>query len=355
MGQAIRSIIIVAGICLATLSTAVRAAELKMNWQGHASDGVLVEELSVGQQATIEYRLVLVDGDRLSGLFFSNETVADLAQAATAASPANWQDGSTAGDSLGGGGQQVAFAAANPLNDALMGPGEFLIGTQTVELTGGAVGQEFEVTFSTAQLGVINDLGNFYGFTATGSAFENEVEFFHIGIGSPGYRRMQIDDVREPLIIRVAQGGGGGGGGPPGGGGGTGGNDNTNDNTNGNDNGGNDNANMNDNGAGGNDNVNTNDNGAGNDNGANDNTNDNGAGNDNANGGNDNSAGNGNANTNDNGGGIGNTGNDNGGGGGGNQGPGLCGLGLVSVLPLNLLGLFVIRTRRAARRRTVIG
>ena len=337
------------GLIVATIavSSVAMGAELRMNWQGHGSAGVVVQEMAVGDQAVVEYRLTLMAGDTLSGVFFANEPAGDVTQVGVTATPANWSESSTAGTALGTGGQQLNVFA-QVAADVVSVAGETLVATQTVQLVGGAVGDEIEVTFSLAQLGVIDENGSFYNRTPTGSAFQDEVGFFHLGTGSPGYTQLGITDVREPLIVRVVQAGTGGGGG----GGGGGGNTNANDNGAG----GNTNMNANDNGAGGNandnspgDNTNAND-GGGNDNGAGGNTNmnanDNGAGG-NAN---DNSPGD-NANGNDGGGNTNTNANDNSS--GGNSPPrGLCGLGFVSMLPLNLLGLAVIqaRSRRRSRR-----
>lgn len=322
-------------IALLMTCSVARGAELRMNWVGHDSDGVREIELAVGEQAVIEYRISLEAGDTLSGVFFTNESQSLINQAATMAFPAGWVASSVDG-LFSDVGQQYVVSAEGAA-DVIDGAGDILLGTQTIQLVdGAAAGDEIEIAISLAQLGVIDENGGFYTLTATGTPFQDLPGFVHLGVGSPGYSRNNVMDVREPLVIRVAEASNGGGGG-----GGTGGGDDGNDNTNTNDNGA---DNTNDNGTDNtNDNQNTNDNGAanGNDN-ANQNTNDNGAGN-----ANDNSAGNDNQNTNDNS--AGNT-NDNGGNGndngnGADQPSGLCGLGMVSVLPLNLLGLWVMRRR----------
>jgi len=311
-----------------------RGAELSMNWEGHDSDGVREIQLAVAQQAVIEYHINLQAGDTLSGVFFTNESQSLVSQLGTIASPAGWEESSVDG-LFSDVGQQFVVSASGA-DAVIAGAGDVLLGTQTIQLVDGAAGDQIEIAISLAQLGVIDENGGFYALTATGTPFQDLPGFVHLGVGSPGYSRNNVMDVREPLVIRVAEASNGGGGG-----GGTGGGDDGNDNTNTNDNGA---DNANDNGTDTtNDNQNTNDNSAanGNDNGAgDDNTNDNQNTNDNSGGNaNDNSPGNDNQNTNDNSTGNGNGGDD-------DQPSGLCGLGMVSVLPLNLLGLWVMRRRR---------
>jgi uncharacterized membrane protein YgcG len=209
------------------VNSSARAAEVRLAWEGQAADARLVE-LANGEQGVIEvYVDDLAADDSLSGMFFSNEFAAGLAQVGAATVLAGWDSSSIPGTALGEGGQQVIYSS--PTADAnIFGPGSILVGTFTVEVQSGNPGDEFEIAFDLDFISVVDATAIFYQITATGSAVQDSAGRFHLGAGSPGYARMGITDERDPLIVRVKEsssGGGGGGGGTGGGGGSSGGGD----------------------------------------------------------------------------------------------------------------------------------
>jgi uncharacterized membrane protein YgcG len=209
------------------VNSSARAAEVRLAWEGQAADARLVE-LANGEQGVIEvYVDDLAADDSLSGMFFSNEFAAGLAQVGAATVLAGWDSSSIPGTALGEGGQQVIYSS--PTADAnIFGPGSILVGTFTIEVQSGNPGDEFEIAFDLDFISVVDATAIFYQITATGSAVQDSAGRFHLGAGSPGYARMGITDERDPLIVRVKEsssGGGGGGGGTGGGGGSSGGGD----------------------------------------------------------------------------------------------------------------------------------
>ncbi len=211
----------VAGVGAGTVS----AAELSLRWVGQA-DGEHTISLSVGQEGTIEVLLSLVDGEVVNSVFFTNDAAANMEQVGTTANAdLGWTSGSTDG-ALGGGMQQLALGAAAAGSD-IAGPGDFVLGTQTVQLTAGTAGESIQITIDVDfPIGVVSETGSFFTRVASASPVAQAAGVYHLGAGSPGYSAGGADDTAEPLIVQVATSGGGGGGTvPPDG-------DNSNDNVN---------------------------------------------------------------------------------------------------------------------------
>ncbi|HRX84852.1 MAG TPA: hypothetical protein P5572_07530 [Phycisphaerae bacterium] len=336
----------VCALMVAGLPAAAWSAELRLAWQGQSADARLIE-LAIGEQAVIEVHLdALAADDSVSGVFLANELATGIAQLALATDLAGWSVSSTAGSSLGAGGQQAVYSA--DLGAIMDGPGDLLVGTITIEAQSGSVGDEFDVAFDTAFTRVVDDLGGFYSLTATGAPTQDDPGRFHIGAGSPGYTVGSRTDDRDPLIVRIKEGstGGGGTGGGSTGGGSTGGGDTGGGDTGGGDTGGGDTG-------GGDTGGNVDTNGTGGDTGGG-NVDTNGTGGDTGGG---DTGGNVDTNGGDTGGSTGgdtggNTGGDNtGGDNGSSQGGGVCGFGMVQMMPVMLLGLAGMRGRRNAVRR----
>jgi hypothetical protein len=206
------------GLIVGAAVATAPAAELKMQWEGQTA-GDLTTNLAVGNQAVIQIYITLLDGEIVNSVFYTNDSAPDINQVGVAGNDAlDWTSGSTDGP-LGGGNQQVALGAASIGSD-LVGPGEFLIGTQTVELTGGTTGQAMDITFDVNfPIGVVSDTGSFFSRVASESVLADSPGVYHLGTGSPGYTAGGADDTPEPLIVDVGSDGGGGGGGgapPPG-------------------------------------------------------------------------------------------------------------------------------------------
>jgi len=213
-GFVMKKSIVFAGFAVAVAAGVAGAAELKMTWRGHADDGERALELAVGEEAIIDIWFTLGEGDTLSGLFYRNEVVEGLVQVGTAPNEAiGWSDeGTNDGTSLGSGGQWIIFAAPGGVG-MLDSPGEVLIGSQTIRLVDAGGAAELEIVFDAEQINPVDETGSFYSMVASGSELENNAGFFQVGSGSPGYSTGGLEDERDPLIVRVADGGGGGGGG----------------------------------------------------------------------------------------------------------------------------------------------
>lgn len=203
-----RRCVLVILVSLITMSWA-RAAELKITWRG-LDDGLVIE-LAPDEEAIIDIWVVLSDEDTLSTVFFFNEAAENISQAGVTTELPGWDTGGASGP-LGGGIQQFAVAAGNPSEGSVDGPGEFLVGSQTVRLNGGSIGEELEIAVDTGQgFDVLAADGASYTLVATGSESQDLSGFVHVGSGSPGYTVGGVDDVRDPLIVRVIAGNGGGG------------------------------------------------------------------------------------------------------------------------------------------------
>ena len=181
------------------------ASELKIAWNG-LQDDVRTAELKVGDQAVIDVWMTINEGDEISGVGFSNETVTTVSQVSTTpGSVIAWGDVSLSNHTLGNGTQFVSFYGTG--GSYISSPGTYLLGSQTVELDSGTVGDQLEVAIDISTLTVVDSAGNFLTLAATDSGLEDNVGFFDIGSGSPGYTAISSADVRDPLIIKVISGG----------------------------------------------------------------------------------------------------------------------------------------------------
>ncbi len=180
----------------------VEAAELSIGW--NAGGGKTIE-LAVGEEAIIDVTLAINAGDTLSGVFFTNEAVIGVEQTSQSTALANWVTG-TKNAPLGIDSQQFAVAASTPLSDSVDGPGTIIVGSQTVKVTSGSVGDELEIAINVEGLGIGDETGSQYTRTVTGSSNQDDVGVFHIGVGSPGYSSPTLDDERDPLVIKIVAG-----------------------------------------------------------------------------------------------------------------------------------------------------
>jgi hypothetical protein len=214
-------------VLAAWIASPAGAAELSMAWQGQSADERVLE-LEVGQNAVIDISITVSDGDSLSTVFYVNEPVPTVTQVGAVAVLRGWTVGGT--NAVLGDGMQQFAVASNDAADILNGPDSRLVGSQGIHLDDGTAGQELEITFAEEGLGLLDGSGAAYSLVATSSPSADEPGFFHLGVGSPGYAKLGIQDERDPLILRIVTSGGGGGGG-----GGTDpddGNDNADDDTN---------------------------------------------------------------------------------------------------------------------------
>ena len=116
------------------LAGTANAASLYMEWAAEG-DATPITGVAPGGSADINIYVDLFAGDTFSTLAYANSAQPLVSQTGTTVVPANWGNGSFNGTTLGAGGQQIAFAANNPLVDYLAGPTtRTLVGTQTVQL-----------------------------------------------------------------------------------------------------------------------------------------------------------------------------------------------------------------------------
>jgi hypothetical protein len=120
------------------LAGTANAASLYMEWAAEGG-ATATHDMEVGDSAVINIYVDLLAGETFSTLAYANSAQPLVSQTGTTVVPANWGNGSFNGTTLGAGGQQIAFAANNPLVDFLSGPSPYtLIGTQTVQLSAAA-------------------------------------------------------------------------------------------------------------------------------------------------------------------------------------------------------------------------
>jgi len=133
----------------------VFAATIYLRWSGEAGDTI---ELSPGGVAEVELWMDLIDGESLSGLFYTNTSTNALRQIDTEILLNGWSDGSLDG-LLGNGTQQIVFTSDSSgvnLTDA----GAYLIGKQTIRL---------ETCVPNAPIALTIDHGSLHVYNATAS------------------------------------------------------------------------------------------------------------------------------------------------------------------------------------------
>ena len=187
------------------LAVPAQAAELNLVWKSSNTDKEV--ELSVGEQAVVEIWVTLVEGDELATLFFTNETATNIKQVSVSAEADNWRNASDTSVALGGS-QQVALAANS--GAALVGPGEYLLGTQTLELTDAGDGSDVEIAIlADSSFGALDSTGADLVLVASDSDFADDGGFVHMATGSPGYTAFGTD-TRDPLVVKIDAGTSGG-------------------------------------------------------------------------------------------------------------------------------------------------
>lgn len=127
------------------------AATIYLRWSGESGNTIQVPSLG---EADVEIWIDLVDGDTLSGVFFSNTGTNGLRQVDTVANLTGWSDDSVH-DLLGGASQVVAFASTTT-NGMLTTAGSYLLGTQTIRLETCVADQPLPVTFDHDSLWVLD-------------------------------------------------------------------------------------------------------------------------------------------------------------------------------------------------------
>ena len=189
------------------LAGTANAASLYMEWNAEGSV-TPTHDMAVGDTAVIDIYVDLLGGETFSTLAYANSSQPLVDQIGTAVAPPNWGDGSVNG-TLGGAGQQIAFAALNAGVDSLSGPSpRTLIGTQTVELTGGGIGDSLAVAFQSPLVGgflFFDKYGAGYSWNALyNTTYSGYVAFANYGNPGWGTKILQgHQPTPNPLLINV--------------------------------------------------------------------------------------------------------------------------------------------------------
>jgi hypothetical protein len=193
------------------------AGEMSMSWKGTTADTI---ELAPSGTATVQIRLDFdaSGGATLLNVAFANEA-AQVTQTGATTAITGWTATFKVA-SFGSSQQQVTVGTpggANPIDAS----GSYVIVEQTIRLDSGTAGELVEITFDASSILVVDGTGGLLNLAASESAFADLPGFVHLGMGSPGYTASDsIADTRQPLKIRVAgSSSGDGGGGTPGDGG----------------------------------------------------------------------------------------------------------------------------------------
>jgi hypothetical protein len=159
------------------LAGAANAATLRMNWADEAGPEI---ELASSAMTDIEVWVDLLAGETLIGVSYDNSPAPGVTQMSHATDIAGWAATGVDGLEFGAVGQQFAVGGVY-VEDAIEGPGSFMVGTQTIHVEG-EESDYFDIAFVAP--------GSTLLFAdATGGAYSWDARYNDIGdlTPSPGY------------------------------------------------------------------------------------------------------------------------------------------------------------------------
>jgi hypothetical protein len=155
-------------------------AWLRMQWRDLGPDDAEIQ-LAPHETAIIDiYFEMTRPEETLAALSFTNTAVDIITQTSTQALLPGWTDLSVDG-ALGSSGQYVNWTA--DLGAHVTGPGDYLIGSQTIRSDDDSIGRPRHITFAYDQMDVFDATGGRY--TYSNPLSDSVPGFFGVGLGNP--------------------------------------------------------------------------------------------------------------------------------------------------------------------------
>jgi hypothetical protein len=181
------------------LGQVANAAWLRMQWRGLEADEAEIE-LAPGEPAVIDiYFEMTRPEETLASLSFRNTDRSRIRQSGTEVLLPGWTDHSTDGP-LGDATQFVEWTAAP--GASVLGPGEYLVGSQTIHHIDQIVGHSLPITFAYDEMYLFDAEGDPYTFSHDLFFIPG---FFGAGLGRPESPGVPAETWDPLFIITVPE------------------------------------------------------------------------------------------------------------------------------------------------------